>query len=164
MTKDLERQLQAKPEWLLKSLLEEETLEEALNRVPKVRLIAFDLDGTLLTSDKRITERSKGIIQKLAQTGIIMMPCTGRPTRNTKELLEQMGLNKAVILHGAGFYNLKTDKTLYRYTFATTEVLEDFRAHVSNLWGLCWHGNHTGLVFGPELLCLATNPTAGFST
>ncbi len=124
MTKDLERQLQAKPEWLLESLLEEETLEEALNRVPKVRLIAFDLDGTLLTSNKRITERSNLIIQKLAQTGIIMMPCTGRPTRNTKELLEQMGLNKAVILHGAGFYNLKTDKTLYRYTFATTEVLE----------------------------------------
>jgi hypothetical protein len=116
--------LRAKSEWLLASLLEEVTLEEALARVPKVRLIAFDLDGTLLTSDKRVTERSKAIFQKLHQAGIIMMPCTGRPSRNTKEILEQLGLNKAVVLHGAGFYNLATEKTRYRYTFATTEALE----------------------------------------
>ena len=79
MTKDLEQQLQAKSEWLLESLLEEETLESAIARVPKVKLIAFDLDGTLLTSDKRITERSKDMIQKLSQAGMVMMPCTGRP-------------------------------------------------------------------------------------
>lgn len=123
MTKDLE-QIQPKAEWLLDSLLEEISLEEALTKVPKVKLIAFDLDGTLLTTDKHVTERSKKIIQILNQAGIIMMPCTGRPSRNTKEILEQLGLNKAVVLHGAGFYNLKSDKTVYRYTFATTEALE----------------------------------------
>ncbi len=127
MTKDLEQHLSAKPEWLLESLLEEETLEEALKRVPKVKLIAFDLDGTLLTTDKCITERSKVIIQKLAQTGIVMMPCTGRPSRNTKDYLVQLGLSKAVVHHGAGFYNLKTDKTLLRHHFdnrAALEILE----------------------------------------
>lgn len=122
MIKDLEKL--PKAEWLLASLLEEVTLEEALARVPKVRLIAFDLDGTLLTSDKRITERSKTVIQKLAQAGVVMMPCTGRPSRNTKDILSQLGLSKAVVLHGAGFYNLKSDKTRFRYTFAATEALE----------------------------------------
>jgi Cof subfamily protein (haloacid dehalogenase superfamily) len=123
VTKDLE-QLQPKAEWLLDGLLDEVTLTEALAKVPIVKLIAFDLDGTLLTTDKRITERSKTIIQKLESLGIVMMPCTGRPSRNTKEILEQLGLTKAVVLHGAGFYNFKRDKTVYRYRFATTEALE----------------------------------------
>jgi 5-amino-6-(5-phospho-D-ribitylamino)uracil phosphatase len=110
--------------WLLESLLEEETLEDALARVPKIRLIALDLDGTLLTSDKRISERSIKIIQKLFGIGMIIMPCTGRPSRNTKEYLEQLGLSKAVILHGAGFYNLKTDKTVIRHHFDNVKALE----------------------------------------
>ena len=35
-----------------------------------------------------------------------------------------MGLSKAVVLHGAGFYNLKTDKTLYRYRFNVDEAMQ----------------------------------------
>ena len=44
-----------------------------------IRLIAFDLDDTLLTSDKLVTDHTKAVLQEAADRGIILMPATGRP-------------------------------------------------------------------------------------
>jgi Cof subfamily protein (haloacid dehalogenase superfamily) len=126
----------ANPEWLLDNLLEDEPLQVALARVPTVKLIAFDLDGTLLTSDKRITERAERAIKALAQAGIIMVPCTGRPPRNTKAYVEQLGLGSAVVFNGAALYNATTDTTLYRHCFDKTtalSVIRTMRERVANI-------------------------------
>jgi Cof subfamily protein (haloacid dehalogenase superfamily) len=122
--------LPAKEEWLLESLLEEETLQSALAKVPNVKLIAFDLDGTLLTSDKTITERAERAIKALSNLGMAMMPCTGRPPRNTKHYVEQLGLAHAFVFNGAGIYNAASDTTTYRHCFeqaTALEVLEKMR-------------------------------------
>ena len=44
----------------------------------EVRLIAMDLDGTLLTTDKRLTERNRAALEKAARAGINVVPATGR--------------------------------------------------------------------------------------
>jgi Cof subfamily protein (haloacid dehalogenase superfamily) len=120
--------LPAKEEWLLESLLEEETLQAALAKVPKVKLIAFDLDGTLLTSDKIITERAERAIKSLSSLGVAMVPCTGRPPRNMKHYVEQLGLGSAFVFNGAGVYSTTTDTTTYRHCFEKTIALEVIRA------------------------------------
>jgi Cof subfamily protein (haloacid dehalogenase superfamily) len=117
----------ANPDWLLESLLEEETLQAALAKVPNVKLIAFDLDGTLLTSDKTITERSERAIKALSNLGVAMMPCTGRPPRNMKQYVEQLGLGSAFVFNGAGIYNAATDTTTYRHCFEKATALEVIR-------------------------------------
>lgn len=114
----------ANPDWLLDDLLEDEPLQTALARVPNVKLIAFDLDGTLLTSNKRITERSEKAIKALANTGIIMIPCTGRPPRNTKAFVEQLGLESACVFNGAGIYHQTTDTTTYRHCIQKETALQ----------------------------------------
>jgi Cof subfamily protein (haloacid dehalogenase superfamily) len=114
----------AKEEWLLESLLEEETLHAALAKVPNVKLIAFDLDGTLLTSEKIITERSERAIKSLSNLGVAMVPCTGRPPRNTKMYVEQLGLGNAFVFNGAGIYSAATDTTHYRHCFEKATALE----------------------------------------
>lgn len=43
-----------------------------------VRLIALDLDGTLLTDDKRLTERSRAALTAAAAAGVEIVPATGR--------------------------------------------------------------------------------------
>jgi Cof subfamily protein (haloacid dehalogenase superfamily) len=120
--------LPAKEEWLLESLLEEETLQSALAKVPNVKLIAFDLDGTLLTSDKTITERAERAIKALSNLGVVMVPCTGRPPRNMKHYVEQLGLGSAFVFNGAGIYSAATDTTQYRHCFEKATALEVIRA------------------------------------
>ena len=43
-----------------------------------VRLIAFDLDGTLLDSDKRLSEENAAALARAAERGVEIVPATGR--------------------------------------------------------------------------------------
>jgi Cof subfamily protein (haloacid dehalogenase superfamily) len=112
-----------KETWLLEDLLQDEPLHVALARVPTVKLIAFDLDGTLLTSDKRITARSERAIKALAELGVVMIPCTGRPPRNTKAYTEQLSLRSAFVFNGAGIYDSLNDTTTYRHCITKETAL-----------------------------------------
>ena len=42
-------------------------------------MIGFDLDGTLLTTDKILTERTKKALEAAADQGVVLVPATGRP-------------------------------------------------------------------------------------
>ena len=42
------------------------------------RLFTFDLDGTLLTSEKEITDRTRAVLQAAHEKGILLVPSTGR--------------------------------------------------------------------------------------
>lgn len=54
----------------------------------KTRMIGMDLDGTLLKSDKELTQYTKDVLKRAIEQGIIVMPATGRPiTGVPKELL-----------------------------------------------------------------------------
>ena len=44
----------------------------------KPKLIALDLDGTLLTDDKRITPRCYAALRQAAEQGHYVVPATGR--------------------------------------------------------------------------------------
>lgn len=44
-----------------------------------IKLIALDLDGTLLTSDKRISEANKQALLAARQQGAYVVLTTGRP-------------------------------------------------------------------------------------
>ena len=43
-----------------------------------IRLIALDLDGTLLNSDKQLSPRNRTALFQAAQKGILIVPTTGR--------------------------------------------------------------------------------------
>lgn len=49
------------------------------NKKMNIRMIGFDLDGTLLTTDKILTERTKKALEAAADQGVILVPATGRP-------------------------------------------------------------------------------------
>ena len=67
----------------------------------KTRMIGMDLDGTLLKSDKELTQYTKDVLKRAIEQGIIVMPATGRPiTGVPKELLEFPGIRYAVTANG----------------------------------------------------------------
>lgn len=55
-----------------------------------IKMIALDLDGTLLTSDKKISERNEHELKSLANQGIKIVLCTGRPINAIWKYIEQL--------------------------------------------------------------------------
>lgn len=65
----------------------------------RIRLVLADVDGTLVTPDKTLTERAKAAVRKLAEAGIEFAVTSGRPPRGMLMLLEPLGIRTPV----AGF-------------------------------------------------------------
>lgn len=81
-------------------------------KIPKIRLIATDLDGTLLRDDKTIDEKTKERLIQAQKQGIIIVIATGRHKSGidfvTKPLqLEQHGNNYVAGINGEIIYSYK---------------------------------------------------------
>lgn len=57
-----------------------------------IKLVAIDLDGTLLNSEKKVSEKNKEMITKAKKQGVKIVLCTGRPLKSVIPLLEELGL------------------------------------------------------------------------
>ena len=58
-----------------------------------VRLMAFDLDGTLLGSDKHVPEKNRRALRKAAEKGIRLMLCSGRAFEVQLEYADEIGVD-----------------------------------------------------------------------
>lgn len=80
----------------------------------KIRLIAFDLDDTLLTTDKRVTDRTKAALQAAADAGVILMPATGRPFLAVPEVVKTLPMVRFLLTsNGAAIWDKEEDKVVY---------------------------------------------------
>ena len=67
-----------------------------------IRLIALDLDGTLLDSQKRLSARNEAVLQECISRGIYIVPCTGRIWGGVPEFLRSLpGIRYAITTNGA---------------------------------------------------------------
>ncbi|NLR08801.1 MULTISPECIES: Cof-type HAD-IIB family hydrolase [Lactobacillaceae] len=57
-----------------------------------IKMIALDLDETLLNTDKTISEENAATLRRLHSAGIKVVLCTGRPINAIWGYLEQLGL------------------------------------------------------------------------
>ena len=89
------------------------------------KLIALDLDGTLLNSDGHLSERSIRVIGQLKAQGVKLILCTGRPPRYIKTLAHTLKLADLVVAYnGAALVNLNTCETEYRHQMSKEKALE----------------------------------------
>lgn len=58
-----------------------------------IKLIAIDIDGTLVNSEKKITAKVKQTIKKAQEAGKKIVICTGRPLSGAQQYLDELGLN-----------------------------------------------------------------------
>ncbi len=58
-----------------------------------IKLIAIDIDGTLINDQLEITEKTKETLQKATAQGIKVVLCTGRPMTGVHKYLDQLGIN-----------------------------------------------------------------------
>lgn len=79
-----------------------------------IRLIALDLDGTLLDSGKRLSRRNRAALENAAAAGIFIVPATGRFYGAMPEAVRALPFVRYVItVNGALVYDVWENKELY---------------------------------------------------
>ena len=79
-----------------------------------IRLIASDLDGTLLTDKKEISEMTKEALKETARRGIHFVPATGRSfSAVPKEVLGLPNTEYVITSNGAAIYSISMGKRIY---------------------------------------------------
>ena len=79
------------------------------------KLIAFDLDGTLLDDEKRIPPENVRALEAAAARGWVPVPATGRIVRGIPEPVKALpGVRYFIVSNGAGVYDAAEDRLLYR--------------------------------------------------
>lgn len=80
----------------------------------KYKLIAFDMDGTLLNSEKRISERTLEAVNRAFDAGKEVILSTGRCVAELREYFKRIPrLRYVVCSSGAILYDVKEEKILY---------------------------------------------------
>ena len=86
------------------------------------RLVATDLDGTLVRSDGTVSERSCAVLRELARRGVHVVLVTGRPFRRVRKVAAELQLSGvAICANGALLYDLERD-TVLEQTLLSAEV------------------------------------------
>lgn len=89
------------------------------------KLVAIDLDGTMLNSYGMITERTKEAIKNTIEKGIDVIIASGRPIDSIKTIAKEINSKNYFIAgNGAIIYDIKEDKIIYDKYLKKEKVLE----------------------------------------
>jgi Cof subfamily protein (haloacid dehalogenase superfamily) len=67
-----------------------------------IRLLLADVDGTLVTPDKVLTDRAVKAVRRLGQAGILFAITSGRPPRGMSMLIEPLDLTTPIAAFNGG--------------------------------------------------------------
>jgi len=79
-----------------------------------IKILAFDLDDTALTSDKKVTARTRAAIMRAIDMGVLAIPCTGREYNDIPDdVLAIPGIRFYVVNNGAQVVSLPEREVIY---------------------------------------------------
>ena len=80
-----------------------------------IRIIALDLDGTLLDSQKNLSERNRAALERAAAKGALVVPTTGRFFGMMPSAVRDLPFVRyAITINGAQVYDRETDTAIVR--------------------------------------------------
>lgn len=80
-----------------------------------IRIIALDLDGTLLDSRKNLSDRNRDALAKAAEKGALIVPTTGRFFGMMPPAIRDLPFVRyAITINGAQVYDRETDTAIVR--------------------------------------------------
>lgn len=89
------------------------------------KLVAIDLDGTLLNSYGIVTEYTKQTIKKCIQKGIEIVLASGRPNDSIEAIAKEIGATNYFISgNGALIYDMQKQESIYEKYMTKEKVLE----------------------------------------
>jgi len=115
-----------------------------------IRLLASDLDGTLVRSDGTVSDRTRDALRRATEAGLLVAFVSGRPPRWLHEIadaVDHRGI--AVAANGAVIYDLRSE-TVIREHPLSPELLAEITEDVRTAFPAVRFGVEYGLEFGYE--------------
>ncbi|MPY34679.1 HAD family phosphatase [Streptomyces adustus] len=87
-----------------------------------IRLLLADVDGTLVTSDKVLTDRAVRAVHELYDAGVLFAVTSGRPPRGMSMIIEPLALTTELAAFNGGLI-VKPDMTVVEQQVIPAEVV-----------------------------------------
>ncbi len=89
-----------------------------------IRLIASDMDGTLLDDEKNISERNLRALTRASEKGILVVPATGRMLDMLPEAVVSLPFVRyAIVSNGSLVKEIRTGETIFRAEIPCEEAV-----------------------------------------
>jgi Cof subfamily protein (haloacid dehalogenase superfamily) len=93
-----------------------------------VKIIALDLDGTLLDSAKRLSSKNRAALEEAASAGVHIVPTTGRFFGMMPQAVRDLPFVRyAITINGAQVYDRETDTAIVREEIPLATALDLMR-------------------------------------
>lgn len=93
-----------------------------------IKLVAIDIDGTLLNSERKLTLEVKQAIQNATKAGVNIVLATGRPTIGVLDLIQELNLENdhsfMITYNGALVQNTGTKEILVEHGLNFNDYIE----------------------------------------
>lgn len=91
-----------------------------------IKLVAFDLDGTLFNDDKQVTEENRAALFEAAEKGIQLVPATGRFCGAMPECFRELPFRYYIYINGAEIYDSWEDRVISKVEVDWQRSIEIF--------------------------------------
>ncbi|ERJ12899.1 Cof-type HAD-IIB family hydrolase [Haloplasma contractile] len=92
------------------------------------KLIALDIDGTLLTTDHKISELTRRTITEVSDTGIPVVICTGRAIQGVEPIIDELNLDLPFITYnGAMILMGKSKELLFEQKLSKEDAIDIYQ-------------------------------------
>ena len=102
-----------------------------------ISAVLADVDGTLVTKDKVLTERAIQAVNRLRERGIVFTICSGRPPRGLRMLVEPLRLTMPMAAFNGGVIVLPDLSVLDERAlpdYVVPAIVEAIEAHGLDVW------------------------------
>jgi len=102
-----------------------------------IRLLLTDVDGTLVTQDKVLTDRAAAAVAKLKQAGILFAVTSGRPPRGMSMLIEPLELATPIAAFNGGLFAHPDMSVIEQQTIpdeVTPAAIDVLTTHGMSVW------------------------------
>lgn len=90
---------------------------------PVIRLVVADVDGTLVTREKVLTERARDVVRRMRVAGIEFAITSGRPPRGMQMLIEPLALTTPIAAFNGGMF-VNPDLSVIEQRVLQKDVIE----------------------------------------
>ena len=88
-----------------------------------IKLIASDLDGTIIDKNNNISQKNFEAVDKIHSNNIDFAVCTGKSYSVSKKICDQFNATYGIFGNGTQIVNLKTGKELMKKTLSKNDLL-----------------------------------------
>jgi Cof subfamily protein (haloacid dehalogenase superfamily) len=110
--------------------------EPAADR-PQIELVLADVDGTLVTSEKQLTERTIAAVRALKDAGVKFAVTSGRPPRGMQMLVKPLALELPLAAFNGGLF-ARPDMSVIEQRSIDARLVEEIVAligeHALDVW------------------------------